>query len=345
MPAGTQTAVSARPRHGLDLRRAIGNQAMLRLLQRTPLTTELVRDLGRHDPNDWSKGRTGDARPLYAEVAALAKAGRLRDVRGIGKDDINLARNAKRGEKDIKPGLNFVAQLTGKGECGFVDGDGVFRGAELPVSPSGKLPQVAVMLGPKAFQQGKDGALGTLRHEMKHAEHFQLMIDWLEKWRKDVAKSGGTPKYDAWLAQRKGIGKLDHALLMEERGGTHHNTELLAYVEGFINIWHLRQDAPSLRVGFDYPPALYQLRRAGEEYGKANSAVKAAALDRLRDYTKNFLTAKERAHLRTWLAFLADNAREQAKNAPADEASAAKVLHNDFKPLAGFVKELQGLVP
>ena len=73
--------------------------------------------------------------------------------------------------------------------------------------------------------------------------------------------------------------------------------------------------------------------------------MKAAALDRLRDYVKNVLTGKERAHLRAWLAFLADSAREPAKNVAADEVAAAKVLHNDFKPLAGFVKELQGLVP
>ena len=267
----------------------------------------------------------------------------MRDVKGIGKDDINTARQAKRGERDIKPGFNFVATLSGKGECGFVDGQGVFRGAELPVSLDGKLPQVAVMLGPQAFHHGKDGALGTLRHEMKHVEHFQLMIDWLEKWRKDVAKSGAVRNYDAWLGKQK-LGQLDHELLMEERGGTHHNTELLAYVEGFINIWHLRQDAPSLQVGFGYPPALYQLRRAGEEYLLAHTDVKAAAMDRLRDYFKSVLTVKERAHLRTWLVFLADNAREPAKAAD-DEASAAKVLHTDFKPLAGFLKEVRGLVP
>ena len=99
-----------------------------------------------------------------------------------------------------------------------------------------------------------------------------------------------------------------------------------------------------MRVGFDYPPALHQLRRAGEEYLLADTAVKATAIDRLRDYIKTILTATERAHLRAWLAFLADSAREPAKTA-ADEVAAAKVLHNDFKPLARFVKELQGLVP
>lgn len=328
---------------------------MLRLLQRQSLASEIIRDLGPvGDPKEWTKARTGDVRPLYAEIATLAKAGRLRDVKGTTKDDINTATHARRGEKDIKPGLNFVAKLTGKGETGFVDGQGVFRGPHLPVSVDGPLPQVAVMLGPAAFHQGKDGALGTLRHEMKHVEHFQLMIDWLAKWRQEVAKSGGAPKlddaaarkrYDAWIDKQKGLSKVERSLLLGERSSNHANTELLAYVEGFINIFHLRQDPPTLRVAFDYPPALYQLRRAGEEFQRADSDVKTAALDRLRDYITNVLTAKERAALRAWLTFLADNAREQATNPPAGEAPAAKVLHNDFKPLAGFLKQLSGLVP
>jgi hypothetical protein len=56
------------------------------------------------------------------------------------------------------------------------------------------------------------------------------------------------------------------------------------------------------------------------------------------------LTGKEQARLKAWLTFLADNAREQARNAPAEDVSAAKVLHSDFKPLAGFLKQVQGLV-
>jgi hypothetical protein len=324
---------------------------MLQLL-RAPLASEIIRDVGPvADPNEWSKTRSGDVRPQYAEIATLAQAGRLRDVKGTGKDDINTARQAKKGEKDIKPGLNFVAQLTGKGETGFVDGQGVFRGPELPVSLDGPLPKVAVMLGPGAFQQGKDGALGTLRHEMKHAEHFQMMIDWLEKWRHEAVQSGAKladgaarTRFNAWIDQSKGLGKVERALLLGERTGNTANTEVLAYVEGFINIWHLRSDPPSLKVGFEYPPALYQLRRAGEELLKADSPVQAAALDRLRDYFKTVLTANERAALKAWLTFLADNAREQAKNASAEDAPAAKVLHNDFKPLAGFLKQVQGLV-
>jgi hypothetical protein len=86
--------------------------------------------------------------------------------------------------------------------------------------------------------------------------------------------------------REKGIGKVERALLNEERLGSHPNTELLAYTEGFINTFHLRKDPPSVRMAFDYPPAIYELRRMGEEYAKASSAVKTVAMDRLRDTSR-----------------------------------------------------------
>jgi hypothetical protein len=307
---------------------------MGRLIQRESLAAEIIRDIGPvADPKEWTKARTGDVLPLYAEVAALAGASRVRDVKGVGKDDINTARNARKGEKDIKPGLNFVANLTGKGECGFVDGQGVFRGPELPRSADGGLPRIAIMLGPKAFHNGKDGALGTLRHEMKHAEHFQLMIDRVAKWR----ASGKGGSFDTWVDRQKGIGKVEQSLLHGERAGNTANTEVLAYAEGFINTFHLRHPAPSVQMAVDYPPAMYELRRMGEEYAKADAAVKTAALDRVRDYIKTVLTAVERASLMGWLTFLL--------NPPAGDDSASKLLRNDFQPIAGFLKQLLTFLP
>jgi hypothetical protein len=302
---------------------------MGRLIQREALANEIVRDLGPiPDPKEWTKDRTGDVRPLYAEVAALAKANRLRDVTGIGKDDINSVRSARKGEKDIKPGLNFVTTLSGEGETGFVDGQGVFRGPELPRSASGPLPKIAIMLGPKAFHHGKDGALGTLRHEMKHAEHFQTMIDRLAKWR----ESGKGGSFDAWVDREKGIGKLERSLLEGERKGNTANTEVLAYAEGFINTFHLRHPALTTAMAIDAPPALMELRRAGEKYAIADASAKSAAMERLRDYIKTVLTGAERADLKAWLNFLL--------NPPAGEDAAAKLLRNDFQPLAGFLKQL-----
>jgi hypothetical protein len=302
---------------------------MGRLIQREALANEIVRDIGPvADPKEWTKERTGDVRLLYAEVAALAKANRLRDVAGIGKDDINSVRSARKGEKDIKPGLNFVENLSGEGETGFVDGQGVFRGPELPRSASGPLPKIAIMLGPKAFHHGKDGALGTLRHEMKHAEHFQTMIDRLAKWR----ESGKGGSFDGWVDREKGIGKLERSLLEGERKGNTANTEVLAYAEGFINTFHLRHPALTTAMAIDPPPAMMELRRAGEKYAIADASAKTAAMDRLRDYIQTVLTGAERADLKAWLNFLL--------NPPAGADPGARLLRSDFQPLAGFLKQL-----
>ena len=221
-----------------------------------------------------------------------------------------------------------MTTLSGEGECGFVDGQGVFRGPELPRSASGPLPKIAIMLGPKAFHHGKDGALGTLRHEMKHAEHFQTMIDRLAKWR----ESGKGGSFDAWVDREKGIGKLERSLLEGERKGNTANTEVLAYAEGFINTFHLRHPALTTAMAIDAPPALMELRRAGEKYALADASAKTAAMERLRDYIKTVLTGAERADLKAWLSFLL--------NPPAGEDAAAKLLRNDFQPLAGFLKQL-----
>ena len=225
-----------------------------------------------------------------------------------------------------------MTTLSGTGECGFVDGQGVFRGPELPRSASGPLPKIAIMLGPKAFQHGKDGALGTLRHEMKHAEHFQTMIDRLAKWR----ESGKGGSFDAWVDREKGIGKLERSLLEGERKGNTANTEVLAYAEGFINTFHLRHPALTAAMAIDPPPAMMELRRAGEKYAIADASAKTAAMDRLRDYIKTVLTA---------VSALAESLADFLLNPPAGGDAAAKLLRNDFQPLAGFLKQLLTYVP
>src|SRR5688572_32604268 len=41
----------------------------------------------------------------------------------------------------------------------------------LPVTLDGPLPTVAVMVGAKAFDRGKEYAFAVLRHELEHARH------------------------------------------------------------------------------------------------------------------------------------------------------------------------------
>ena len=92
-----------------------------------------------------------------------------------------------------------------------------------------------------------------------------------------------------------------------------------------------------MQTAVDSPPAMYELRRMGEEYAEADAEVKTAALERVHDYIKTVLTAGERADLRTWLTFLL--------NPPAGDDSASKLMRTDFQPLAGFLKQVLTFVP
>lgn len=334
----------------LVLQRTIGNRAVQRLLQR-----DFVRDLGPTNPTDWTSKRPQGvtAVTLYDEIARLAKAtDKLRDVKATG-GKVNTMLRANEGEKDVKPGLNFVAELgQAGGETGFVDADGVFRGPHFPVTLDGGLPRVAVLLGPKAFDRGKDHAFAVLRHEMEHARHFEMMIDKLAEWRKHAAKAGVTKltasesrsRFDSWVKDSKTIDKVQKALLAGERSQNHANTELLAYVEGFVSAFHLGPQTPSISTMLtgDFPAAIHQLWKAGEKGQGADEAVRKLALARIRDYEAKVLTTKERTAFRDWVKFMIKLGTENPPTGTASEDSAARLAHARLKEKAvlDFLKSL-----
>lgn len=144
-PAGRRSQ-QAQP---LALPRAIGNRGMLALLQRRPVGSEVIRNLGATtNRQQWSPQRSGDIDPQLIDIATLAQATRLRDV-SIDKKDIGHPMSRpKPGVTDVKPGLNFTETLAqeGRAETGFVDGKGVYRAGRMPVTLEGALPRVAIML-------------------------------------------------------------------------------------------------------------------------------------------------------------------------------------------------------
>ena len=328
----------------LALQRTIGNRAVTRVLLR-----DFVRDLGPANAADWTPKRAGDVSvlTLFAEIAKLAKASdKLRDVKANG-GSINAARTANEGEKDVKPGLNFAAKLENDqagGETGFVDADGVYRGPHLPVTLDGPLPKVSVTLTGKAFDRGKDNAYAVLRHELEHAAHFELMIDKLAEWRKAAVKGGASKlsasasreRFDAWVKKSKSVDKLAKALLEGESAQNHANTELLAYAEGFMSVFHLGPQTPSISLMLtgDFPAAIHQIWKAGEKGQGASDTVRKAAIARLRDYEKNFLNAAEKKAFRAWLKFLIDLGTQTPPEGQTDEAKAARMAHAKLKPQA-----------
>jgi len=332
----------------LTLQRSIGNRAVHRLLQR-----DFVRDLGPTTPADWTAKRGADVSvvTLYEEIAKLAKSETLRDVRASG-GKINALRKPKEGEKGVKPGLNLVGQFDDPqagGETGFVDAHGVFRGPHLPVRLDGDLPTVAVMVAAKTFDRGKEHAFTVLRHELEHARHFEMMIDKLGEWR--AANKGdkltadqSRARFDQWVAKSKTLDKMQRALLLGEQAQNQASTELLAYVEGFVSVFHLGPQTPDIKLMLtgDFPAAMHQLWKAGEKGNGASDAVRKFALARLKDYEQNVLTATQKKAFRAWLSFLIDLGTQKPPQEPTDEARARRLAHARLSETAvlNFLRQL-----
>jgi hypothetical protein len=330
---------------------------MVRLLQRRPPGTDVITSLGTQDPKDYKPSNKSALTPLYSDVAALAQAAKMRDVAGTKETDITAVDNAKVGEKNVKPGLNLVRNLSGRGETGFVDSTGVYRGSRLPVTLDGPLPKVAMMLAHEAFGHGKDSAVATMRHEMEHAGHMQMLVDRLDKWRKTVKAKSATATmtdaaaraaFDKWIAAEKGVSKVDRALIAADKDATgsatkaawDRATEVLAYAEGFMTTMHLSPAQPSLALAVDYPGAFEQLHGLAKRWGSADKDIKDETRDRIRDYYEKVLNDAQRKAYRDWLWFLLDFATETPEGLTGDDLMAAKKIAADFKPYQDFLREL-----
>lgn len=309
----------------LGLQRMAGNRAVARLLQRQP----------------------ADVKTQLGEIAALEQA----DLKAAGiTASINETRAARVGEKGLQPGLNIVETLGGRGETGFVDGDAthVYRGDFLPVTLDGPLPQVAVMLSSHVFDGDKAAARTTLRHELTHAKHAQMLIAWLAKWRDAVKSAGGKrPSFAAWVGKQK-MSDVEAALLKGDRGNHKWNTEVLAHVEGFIVAFTLDSTPPtaSLVVKSRMPPAIEELRGLGDNgWASADEVVRTAALDRVKDFYSK-LAPNAQASLREWLFYLLDRSTPKAPPSTSKdvEAQAARTVHGAFHPYVDMLEKILGVI-
>jgi hypothetical protein len=318
----------------LTLQRAIGNQAVSQLLQRD-------RD---------------DTATLSKVAKELSAAALVNDVAMAGTEpaDFGFARQIRNGEKDgIRPGLNIVSNLGARGRTGFVAADGTYLGDTLPAATA-ELPRVAISIGKQAFDDGENTVRGTLRHEIEHAMHAQLLIVVQRRWRESLARAGRPlPKSEAQA--RKELyafaagptaspsgGKLSPYQVDLVRGDTEASlgsTELLAHLAGFIQVFETTPaaDASAISAGL-MPPAIEQLRGAAKNgWPGATDKVKAAARDRLVAYYRSLPAAKQ-GLLRDWLMFLRFRAvTAWPKGAGTPEARAAAVVRDTFGSHTDFL--------
>lgn len=293
----------------VTLQRAAGNRATVQLLQRDP-----------------------------SNASRLAKAAKQLGL-GIEERDIHLALRVKDGQDDgVRPGLNIVGKLPSRGRTGYVDTRGLYRGDFVTPTREGDLPAVAIMIGPLPFQEGDDSLLATLRHELTHAEHDQMVLGWLTKWR-----SAGHGQFDPWI-RRQQVSPVDLALVRSGTTGKVAETELLAHIEGFAFAFD-KTPPPSALAKPELPLAIEELRGAADRgWTGVDPAVKTLAEKRLTALYRG-LDAKRQAVLRDWLFYLRHRATTPwPKDATDNEAKTARIVRSSFQPHVDFLNWLLGIV-
>ena len=325
-PAGaSRDALSHHP--VLALQRSIGNQAVRQLLQRD-----------RDDTATLAKvAKTLTAATLVTDVAAA----------GVEPADFGFARQIRTGQKDgIKPGLNIVVNLGARGRTGFVAADGTYLGDTLPAGTA-DLPRVAISIGKQAFDEGENTVRSTVRHELEHAMHAQLLLVVQRRWRESLSKAHkALPKSEAearkqlyaFAASDKAspsgvkLTQFELDLVRGDTEGSLGSTELLAHLAGFIQIFETTPPADVGAVaGGLMPPAIEQLRGAAQHgWPGASDKVKVEARKRLVDYYRS-LTPDKQLLLRHWLMFLRLRAVVAwPKGASTQEARVAGIVRAAF---------------
>lgn len=347
-----QAAAVLRLQHSLGNR---GTRALLRSPDESaplfaPLTSAFTKGgldaaTWRQKVDDAKRARNqDDAKSLYIELyqdlARTAGADVVPDV--SPKYPINVAAG---DDTSYKPGLNLVLGPGGAtgGSTAFVDASGKF-GATLSLT-TGTTQHVAIRLFSDSFHADKPMSLDILRHEMTHAKHLQRAQESAAKWLKAGGK-GGADKFAEWLkANRKGLSDADVVLIRETARGLSANTEALAYVEGFINAFHLIDPPPPV----DHPVFLELLgvleTRKVLPWKSADNSVRDLAVKRLAKYREK-LDKDHRQALDAWVQAQAkrvheDEAALKAKSDPGKVAGAHARQQNAF---AEFIKRLQSIV-
>lgn len=337
---GLHVAPAVSSRHGavLELQRAAGNRAVagrLRLpvvqAQRDHPPIKDIAPAGTLDASAWAtmhrqartalaKGDGGTAESLYLRLLAdVATVAGVTVLPGFDPKQIHVYRGSATG------GLNLSLDRGDEpGHVGWVDAAGTF-GVPLDFSKGVPAVQAGLMISPNAFNDEKAMSMRTIRHEMLHVRHRQITLDAVTKW--DAA--GRRPAFEKWVAKnakRLRLSDADVALVQKGAHGGQVDTEVLAYVEGFMTEFHL---SPPTKAGPSM--AFFELLGAVETtkyftWKQAHAKVKDEALSRLRDYYATLGSA----HRQRWKEWVDDGVAKHG----ADKTGRKEF----FAALATFVK-------
>jgi hypothetical protein len=266
----------------------------------------------------------------FAEIATVAQANRIDSVWELLPGAINGVDNDNDGTSGF-PGLCIAKTIAGgQASARFVDASNKLR-ARLPVTDRGNLPRVALIMEEGDAFRDKAFALATLRHEMEHARHMELAIDWLAKWRSELPG----PSFNDWILKQKLDVETQSVLDHFFRGESRAPSEVLAMTEGAISALPSLPAAPDigLVLGGNFPAAIAELRILGQ-----NNIIAGGS--------KGMIAVRNRAHNRivercrqdpalgttllAWIDALVDPSLFKVDRSNKDHASAIATIANDF---------------
>jgi hypothetical protein len=290
------------------------------------------------DDKQWAAANDVDR---LKDILNVSRSNWINETAGADSDSVHAMSN----ENDVQPGLNFWAKLGEAGRTVFI-ANGKNHGPELPLDKTGPLPNIGVILGPHALDSGKAAALETLRHEERHATHFQLATGWLLKWRDDGAKK----PFPDWLSEqhaKRKISELDLELVKtfiptgtDPATGKpkfdQKDTEVLAHAEGVMAGLQFLPPKPDVALfkAPNLPAPIDQLHLMRPSFDVADTDAKTLALDRLHDFCCETLSSAQRTSFLDWLKFLLDVTGKKAPS--ADE----KPIQIEFTGHESFLKQV-----
>jgi hypothetical protein len=276
---------------------------------------------------------------LYQDLAKTAGANVIADI-----PDSFPVNRANADDTGFKPGLNLVLKPGGAkgGTTAWVDSGGKF-GVRLGFAPGDPEPHIAIRLFSSTFTEDKLMSLEALRHEMTHARHHERTLTALRQWRKGGGK-GSEGDFETWLGgHRKGLSDADVELIKSEGKASKGSTETLAYVEGFMSVFHLIDPPPP-----PLHPILVELLGVLSTstvlpWANAPSVVHDEAIRRLEQYYCEVLDTGHRQAFDAWAGAQAKQAKDddaalKAKSNPGAVYTAKSDANEGFKD---FIDRLQ----